>query len=114
MKKQNDKPLTEAVFVSTIKELRETFATKVELKAVKEDLQIEIVLAKEEMNKKFEESDEKNRGYRDEILTRIDSFAKRIVNLEEEGEVGTYQAEKLRKKVDGHETRLKSLETAKN
>lgn len=111
MKKQNDKPLTEAVFVSTIQELRETFSTKGELKAAKEDLQIQIVDLEFRMNNKFEGLDKKNRGYRDEILTKIDSFANRIVDLEDEEEVGTYQMDKLKSKVDDHNERIIKLET---
>lgn len=114
MKKGNDRPLTEAIFISTIQELRETFAAKSDLKSTKEELKLNIVDLELKMNEKFEDNDKKSRGYRDEILTRIDSFAKRVVDLEEESEVGTFQIDKLLKKSADHEKRILKLETKKN
>lgn len=109
MKKQNSKPLSEAVFVNTIQELREIFLTKGDLKDFA--TKIDLVGLEFRMNEKFDLYDEKNKEYRDEILTKIDSFAKRIVELEDEEEVGTYQMDKLKSKVDDHNKRITKLET---
>jgi len=84
---------------------------RLQVYATKIDLKTEIALFGIEVDEKLERLDEKNRGYRDEILTKIDSFAKRIVDLKDEEEVGTYQIDRLKGKVDDHNKRITKLET---
>jgi hypothetical protein len=114
MKKANDKPLTEAVFVSTIQELRGTFGTKGELKATKEELQLDIVDLEFRMNEKFEKYDEKNRGYRDEIVTKVDKVLKELVEMRDENTASTLHFERNDEAIAIHEKRIIAIEHAKN
>lgn len=53
---------------------------------------------------------DKNREFKDEILTAIDKVMGDNERLTTENEVGAHQIRNLRVKVDNHEKRLKALE----
>lgn len=60
----------------------------------------------------FEKYDEKNRTYRDEILTSLDHIMKEFETIREDNTLGAYQTRELREQVDEHEKRISKIETA--
>jgi BMFP domain-containing protein YqiC len=54
--------------------------------------------------------DEKARGYRDDVLTKLDGVMGELQTIREENTVGTYQMSELRRRVDNHDKRIASLE----
>ncbi len=105
---KSSEPVTRAV----LKEELAKFSTKEELLATKKELKAEIALVRLDMKDMEERLDDKNRKYKDEILTKIDSFAGKTAVLEEENAVGANQIRELDVKVDDHEKRITSLESA--
>ncbi len=81
--------------------------TKEELSLLRSDLQI----FKIDVDDKFVQMDEKNRGYRDDVLNGLDKVMKELENIREDNEVGTHQIRELRVEVDNHEKRISKLET---
>lgn len=81
-------------------------------KSTKLDLKSETGILKIEFHEAFEQYDEKNRGYRDEILTGLDKVMKELETIREDNIVGTHQIRELRVDVDSHEKRISSLEQA--
>ena len=94
----------------TMKELVET------LKAypTKKDMRIEIALAQILFDEKLENLDIKNRGYRDEIMTRIDKVFKELVEMREDNAASTLHFERNDEAIAIHGKRIAALETAKN
>lgn len=64
-----------------------------------------------DLEKAFERYDEKNRAYRDQILTGLDKVMKELETMREESTLGVHQTRELRKKVDDHGKRIKKLES---
>ncbi len=54
--------------------------------------------------------DDKAKGYRDEILTKLDGVMGELQTIREENTVGAYQTRELREEVDSHEKRIRRLE----
>ena len=64
----------------------------------------------QQIDKKFEEMDKNARGYRDEILTKLDGVMGEMQTIREDNTIGTYQTRELRVEVDNHEKRIRRLE----
>ena len=54
--------------------------------------------------------DDKAKGYRDEILTKLDGVMGELQTIREENTVGAYQTRELREEVDSHKKRIRRLE----
>lgn len=67
-------------------------------------------VTKIDLDEAFEEYGEKNRGYKDEILTGRDKVMKELETMREENVVGAFQIRELHEKFDVHEKRIKKLE----
>ena len=65
----------------------------------------------ERIEKTEENLKELIRESRDDLMTKIDSFAGKTAALEEENTVGVHQTRELDVKVDDHEKRIKQLES---
>lgn len=76
-----------------LREELQNFSTKVDL-----------VIMKQELEGRFEELDEKNRGYRDQILTSLDKVAKELETWREDKILADHQLE-------NHEKRITKLES---
>lgn len=63
---------------------------------------------REEISINGDSLDEKNRGYRDQILTGLDRVMKELETMREENTVGGHQ---VGEKLDDHERRITKLET---
>ncbi len=59
----------------------------------------------------LEDVDEKNRGYRDQILNGLDKVVKELETMREENLVGAHQIEEMYEKVESHEKRITKLES---
>lgn len=94
MKKQNDKVLTEKVFIDTIRELRETFASKKDLEALATKDDLKNLVTKEDLKQEFKNFAE----------TELNSVSEQIMNA----------IEATDKEVKNHERRISALEHAKN
>lgn len=64
-----------------------------------------------DLDEAFEAYDEKNRGYRDQILTGLDRVMKELETIREETTVGVNQ---VTEKVDEHEQRITKLEISRH
>ncbi|PIY94917.1 MAG: hypothetical protein COY68_00960 [Candidatus Levybacteria bacterium CG_4_10_14_0_8_um_filter_35_23] len=73
---------------------------------------IDLLVLREDLEKKFEETNENNRKYKDQILTGLDGVMKELETMREESTIGTHQTRELRKDVDGHEERITTLESS--
>jgi len=96
-----------------VKELKKEL--KGDIKGLKSDvkgLKGEIALVRLDMKGMEQRLDDKSRKYKDEILTKIDSFAGKTAALEQENTVGAKHTRELRVQVDNHEERIKVLESA--
>lgn len=98
-----DNPVSEKFLEEKLK----AYATKV-------DLRTEIALVKLEINESEARLDEKNRGYRDQILTGIDKVVKELLDMREENAASTLHFERTDEKLKEHDIRIKTLEHAKN
>jgi len=111
MKKQNDIPLSEGVFASTISELRafmnETFATK-------EDMAMSVANLEEGMNKKLDKQDENIRKFKNQILTGQDKILKELEDIRQDNAASILHFERNDESVANHEKRITALETSKN
>ncbi len=105
MKVKKPKKSPELITRAVLKEELAKFATKEELLVTKKELKAEIAFVRLDMKDMEERLDDKNRKYKDEILTKIDSFAGKTAKLEEENIAG---AGRLR----NHEKRITALEAA--
>ena len=56
------------------------------------------------------EIDDKARGYRDEILTKLDGVMGELQTIREDAVIGGHHTSKIREQVHDHEKRLKHLE----
>ncbi|MDP3244049.1 MAG: hypothetical protein Q8M83_00045 [bacterium] len=68
-------------------------------------------ITKIDLDEAFEQYDEKNRGYKDEVLTGLDSVMKELETMREESTIGVHQTRELREDVDDHEKRITKLES---
>ncbi|MCL4418726.1 hypothetical protein M1146_01335 [Patescibacteria group bacterium] len=75
-------------------------------------LKEELGITNRELRGIIEKMDEKNRKYRDQILTGLDGVMKELETMREENTVGTHQIRELDVKVDNHETRIAKLEAS--
>lgn len=82
--------------------------------ATKVDLRTEISFLSIEVDEKLDRLDEKNRGYRDQILTGIDKVVKELQDMREENAASTLHFERTDEKLKEHDIRIKTLEHAKN
>lgn len=64
------------------------------------------------LDQAFEAYDEKNRKYRDEILTGLDHIMKELETIREDNTIGTHQIRNLEEKTDNHEKRITKLESS--
>ena len=85
-------------------------ATKSELKRVEKSLRQEILKVDEKVER-VEESQERVEAKLDKISTQLDGFVGRVDDLTVENKVGANQIRELDVKVDGHEKRIKQLES---
>jgi hypothetical protein len=69
-------------------------------------------VTKIDLDEALEEYDEKNRGYRDQILTRLDKVVMELETIREDNVIGTAQIRGLREDLAGHEKRITTLEQA--
>ncbi len=63
-----------------------------------------------ELDNLKKEIDEKARGYRNQILTKLDGIAGELGEMRDENTIGSGQTSQLREEVDNHESRIKILE----
>lgn len=68
-------------------------------------------VTKLDLNEAFDRYDEKNRGYRDQVLTGIDDVMKELETMREEGAAGTLLIERISGRLDDHEERISNLES---
>ncbi len=68
----------------------------------------DLIILQGDIDAKFEQYDEKNRSYRDQVLTGLDKVMKELETIREETTVGNHQ---LSEKVHEHERRIIKLET---
>jgi len=68
-------------------------------------------ITKIDLDEAFERYDDKNRGYKDQILTGLDKVMKDLETIREEMTVGTHQMRKLKEEVDTHRKRISKLES---
>jgi hypothetical protein len=73
---------------------------------------VDLIILREDLEKKFEETNENNRKYKDQILTGLDGVMKELESMREENTIGTHQTRELRKDVDRHEKRIAKLESS--
>lgn len=92
--------------ISAIKKLEKSFTNKLR------NTELALMIRIEERAEKTERSlKEEIRESGDNLMNKIDSFAGKTATLEEENTVGTHQIRELREEVDGHEKRIKQLES---
>ena len=72
----------------------------------------DIALVRLDMKDMEQRIDDKNRGYKDEILTGLDEVMGELQTRREEDSAGTKLIRELDVKADDHEKRIASLETA--
>lgn len=86
-----------------------------ELDATRKDLKVEISITKVELRGEIremaEEMDEKNKGYRDQVLTGIDGVMKELETMREEKAAETLLLERISDRLDNHEERISNLES---
>lgn len=58
------------------------------------------------------EIDDKAKGYRDEVLTKIDGVMGELQTMKEENIIGSHQITRLNDQVDNHEKRISKIEQA--
>lgn len=75
-------------------------------------LQIEIALMHILIDENSKALDDKNRGYRDEILTGLDKVVKELQEIRDENAASTLHFERNGESIKNHETRIKTLELA--
>lgn len=68
-------------------------------------------VTKIDMDEAFERYDEKNRGYRDQILNGLDKVMKELETIREENIIGTQQIKEVTKKVTTNERKIAKLES---
>lgn len=83
--------------------MNKRFATKDDLAAL--ETRMDIKAERSELR-----TDDKARGYRDEVLTKLDSIMAELVKMREENAVNVYHTRELRVEVNDHEKRLTKLE----
>lgn len=66
---------------------------------------------KEALDEAFEKYDDKNRKYRDQVLSGLDGVMKELENIREDNIIETHQISSLREEVDNHEKRISKLES---
>lgn len=98
------------------------FATKSELKNVEKNLRAEILRVEEKVEtledgqqaikQQLTAVEQKLETKIDRILQTLDSFVGRVDNLTTDNEVGTHHTRELRIQIDGHEKRIKHLESS--
>ena len=64
-----------------------------------------------ELDEAFENYDEKNRKYRDQILGGLDKVMGELQTIREENAVGNYQIREFREEIDDHGRRITKLES---
>ena len=76
------------------------------------DTEFALMIGIEERAEKMEETlREEIRAGRDDLMTKIDSFAGKTKALEDENTVGAHQTRELEVKVEDHETRITKIES---
>ncbi len=71
-----------------------------------------VPVTRKDLKEAFDQYDEKNRGYRDDILTKMDGVMKELETMREENTLAVGQTRELWEKVDNHEKRIAKLESA--
>lgn len=56
------------------------------------------------------EIDEKNKKYKDEVMTKLDDISGQLEDLQEDKVLSIHQTSQLREEVEDHEKRIKNLE----
>ncbi|OGH17486.1 MAG: hypothetical protein A3C97_00425 [Candidatus Levybacteria bacterium RIFCSPHIGHO2_02_FULL_37_11] len=79
-----------------------------ELEITRKDLRIELDVS---LEKVVRDVDEKNREYRDQVLTGLDGVMKELETMREENAAGTSLIRRLTDRVDDHEIRITKLES---
>ena len=72
---------------------------------------VDLVILEQHLDEKLEKIDEKNRVYRDQILTGLDKVVKELETLREDNVMGTHQTEEMREEIKDHEVRITKLES---
>lgn len=106
MKTYASKPLTEDVFLQTIKELRESLATKKDL----QETQTDVVIARTEVQEVREKTDKLEKTINqlsDNMATGFDKVMKRLDDIDTNLTLNMHDTEKLK-------TRITALEHRKN
>jgi archaellum component FlaC len=83
---------------------------KSEFKTTKKSLFSQILTLEE----RIEHMDEKNKKYKDEMLTGLDKVMGELQAMREEDAAGTLQIQRLREDVDNHDKRISKLESTPN
>lgn len=77
-------------------------------------IEADVSILKEDVKiiyKKLDENDEKARGYRDDVLNKMDLIVGKLHDMREDKLIGEYQ---IKERINNHEERLKNLEKFKN
>lgn len=118
MKKKNDSRdlVTKGFFRKELKQELKRFATKAELKqelkrfSTKDDLNSLEVRIDIKIDQLKLEIDDNARGYRDDVLTKLDEVMGELQTMREENTVGSHQLSNLKDQVENHEERITVLE----
>lgn len=101
--------------ISTIKKLEKSLKSDLEKFFTNKlnDTELALMIGIEERSEKTERIlREEIRESKNDLMTKIDSFAGRTQALEEENTIGAHQTRELEVKVEDHEKRIKQLESA--
>jgi hypothetical protein len=86
--------------------------TKTDIDSLRKDIKLEAGLLREEFSGAFERYDEKNRGYRDEVLTGLDKVMKELETMREESTIGVYKTREIEEKMEDQEKRISKIESS--
>ena len=89
------------------------FATDKELKNVEKNLRREILRVEKKVES-IQDGQEDVKGMLDKLQNTLDGFVGRVDDLTIENQVGTNQIRELQDQVEGHETRIKVLESSQH
>lgn len=110
-----------------LKEAMKKYATKADVKNVEKTLRSDLLRLEGRMENveekmtnvegkmtnvegKLGTMDEDNKGYRDEVMNKLDNIVGQLENLRIDNEIGANQTYEIRKQLENHEKRIESLE----
>lgn len=104
-------PATKADLIELEKKFEKKFATKLELKAEIQGLAIQMDIKMDRLEQRM---DDKMRGYRDDVLNKLDGIVKELETARQERIAANHQIQLALDKLYNHEQRIQKLEGAHN